>query len=82
MTAGGMNLRGGDDGDVMNLCDKIISNNISTCLRYKHFLTEWEISFVESVNGQEYPLSQKQFNRLNEIREKVDRELLGLYNAE
>lgn len=60
----------------MNYRDKIISDNIALCLRHKDLLTDWERNFVESVDGQDYPLTQNQFNRLNEIATKVNRKLL------
>lgn len=59
----------------MNYREKIISDNIAFCLRYKHFLNDWERRFVESVNSQDYELTQKQFNRLQEIVQKLAREL-------
>lgn len=59
----------------MNYRDKIISDNIAFCLRYKHFMNEWETSFVESVNSQKYDLTQKQFNRLQEVVARLTKEL-------
>jgi hypothetical protein len=55
----------------MNYREKIISDNIAFCLRYKHLLNHWEAQFVESVDSQEYDLTQKQFNRLQEIVQKL-----------
>ena len=41
-------------------------------------LTDWERSFIESVDSQKRDLTQKQFNRLQEITETVKRkELMG-----
>jgi hypothetical protein len=55
----------------MNYREKIMSDNIAFCLRYKHLLNPWEAQFVESVDSQEYDLTQKQFNRLQEIVQKL-----------
>ena len=59
----------------MDYRDKIISENIAFCLRFKHFLNEWETQFVSSVDRQEYPLTQKQFNRLQEVVTRLTKEL-------
>ena len=41
-------------------------------------LSAWELEFLQSVDAQEYGLTNKQFNRLQEITENVKRkELLG-----
>jgi len=60
----------------MDYREKLIRNNIVLCLKHKNLLSDWERSFVESVDGQEYDLTQNQFNRLNEVAESVNRKLL------
>lgn len=57
----------------MNYRDEIISRNISYILRRKHLLNDWELQFLHSVDDQKNDLSNKQFNRLQEITEKVKR---------
>ena len=59
----------------MNAREKIISENIAFCLNYRHFLNDWETQFVESVARQDYDLTQRQFNRLQEIAQKLAKEL-------
>ena len=62
----------------MNYRNEIISRNISYLLRRMEFLTDWERGFIESVDSQKKDLTQKQFNRLQEITENVKRkELMG-----
>ena len=58
-----------------NYRDKIIGQNIAFCLRFKHFMDEWEEKFINSVDSQEYPLTQKQFNKLQDVTERVTKKV-------
>lgn len=51
--------------------DKLISDNIAVCIRYRRKLCDWENSFIDSVDSQSYPLTLKQFNKLQDIAERL-----------
>ena len=59
----------------MNYREKIIKESLDFCIRFKHFLNDWEKSFIESIENQSYELTEKQFNRLKEITEKLSKEV-------
>lgn len=55
----------------MNYREKIISNNIAFCRANWKQLGEWEQKFVDSVDGQSYSLTQKQFNKLQDVAQNL-----------
>ena len=59
----------------MDYRDKIITQDIAFCLRFKHLLNEWETGFIGSVDSQTYPVTQNQFNRLQEVTQRIANKL-------
>jgi len=55
----------------MTIRDNIILNNIKTAKKSWNILTKWEQDFIESITRQTYPLTQRQFNELQMIRDKL-----------
>ena len=48
----------------MNSRQKTIAESLDFCIRFKHFLNDWEKGFIESIENQTYELTSKQFNIL------------------
>jgi hypothetical protein len=59
----------------MNFREKIIREDMETISPNMKALTEWEREFIASVRVQNYPLTQNQFNRIQEIAQRLRREV-------
>ena len=44
---------------------------IEDCENHSARLTDWESKFIDAVSGQDFPLSQKQNEKLKQIWERV-----------
>ena len=62
----------------MNYRMKIISDNLNFCERFDYVLNDWETQFIKSIRDRvDYggELSQKQFNRLQAVAQRVAKEV-------
>ena len=63
----------------MNSRQKTIAESLDFCIRFKHFLNDWEKGFIESIENQTYELTSKQFNILFFTGRYVLLEVIGQY---
>ena len=54
-----------------------IADAIRFSLRHSEVMTEWEEEFLNSIAGQEFPLSEKQFAVLDRLFKKAQRAAAG-----
>lgn len=58
----------------MSYRDQIISDNLGFCLRNRKILSDWEMGFVDSLNEWEDEVTQKQFNKLQDVVQRISRD--------
>jgi len=60
----------------MNFRERYVKEYLDFCLRFKHFLNEWESGFIASIEGADpNKLTARQFNKLKETAERVTNEV-------